>query len=74
MRIAEKAFINLIQVKNYRWAGFTLQIFSNSFMGQKQFFVYENFELEFHIYLVIEVYEHKTKTILPINTMTQRNK
>jgi hypothetical protein len=36
MRIAEKAFIYLMQVKNIPWAGFTLQIFLTSLMGQKQ--------------------------------------
>ena len=36
MRIAEKAFIYLMQVKIYTFLGARLQIFSTSFMGQRQ--------------------------------------
>ncbi len=54
MRIAEKAFIYLIQVKNNRWAGLTLQIFFILFMGQKQFYIKHIFELKFHINFLSE--------------------
>jgi hypothetical protein len=59
MRIAEKAFIYLIGDKKYSWAGFTLQIFLTSFMGQKQFFVEDLIELKFHNNFIWEKYGQK---------------
>ena len=66
MRIAEKAFIYLIQVKNIHLAGFIFQIFLTPFMGQKQFltpfmgqkqfFIKVIFELKFHINFLSVIY------------------
>jgi hypothetical protein len=48
MRRVEKAFINLMQVKNIPWAGFTVKILLILFMGQRQFFNIDLLHCKFH--------------------------
>ena len=55
MRIAENAFIYLIQVKNNPRAGFTLQFFLTPFMGLKLFLVIVWTELNFHNNFLSEI-------------------
>ena len=45
MRIAEKAFIYLMQVKNNRWAGAILQICLSPFKGLIKLFLMTDFAL-----------------------------
>ncbi len=45
MRIAEKVFMSLMRVKFTLRAGFTLQIFSGSFMGQNKILILDLIQL-----------------------------
>ena len=57
MRMAEKAFIYLLQVKNISRKGFILQIFLISLKGQEQMFVIDSIKLKFHNNFILEMYE-----------------
>jgi hypothetical protein len=63
IRMAEKAFIYFMLVKNNSRAGFTLQIFLISFMGRKQIFIEVIFELKLHNTFLSEINGSKESRI-----------